>query len=108
MYKNTNCFHLAIPCGDLELAKKWGERGDVRAFREDENKVIHYLQKGYRDARPPSLSSAKAILGDELTKLWITGSARELLNHYLTSEKSKMYMAMTISESGPVSLDELI
>ena len=91
---------------DLELAKKWGERGDVRAFREDENKVIQYLQKGYRDARPPSLSSAKEILGDELTKLWITGSARELLNHYLTSEKSKMYMAMTISESGPVSLDE--
>ena len=23
MYKNTNCFHLAIPCGDLELAKKF-------------------------------------------------------------------------------------
>ena len=22
MYKNTNCFHLAIPCGDLETAKK--------------------------------------------------------------------------------------
>ena len=23
MYKNTNCFHLAIPCGDLETAKKF-------------------------------------------------------------------------------------
>ena len=23
MYKNTNCFHLAIPCGDLEDAKKF-------------------------------------------------------------------------------------
>ena len=23
MYKNTNCFHLAIPCGDLENAKKF-------------------------------------------------------------------------------------
>ena len=23
MYKNTNCFHLAIPCGDLEMAKKF-------------------------------------------------------------------------------------
>ena len=22
MYKNTNCFHLAVPCGDLETAKK--------------------------------------------------------------------------------------
>ena len=23
MYKNTNCFHLAIPCVDLETAKKF-------------------------------------------------------------------------------------
>ena len=23
MYRNTNCFHLAIPCGDLETAKKF-------------------------------------------------------------------------------------
>jgi len=23
MYRNTNCFHLAIPCGDLEIAKKF-------------------------------------------------------------------------------------
>ena len=23
MYKNTNCFHLAVPCGDLEIAKKF-------------------------------------------------------------------------------------
>jgi len=23
MYKNTNCFYLAIPCGDLETAKKF-------------------------------------------------------------------------------------
>ena len=23
MYKNTNCFHLAIPCGDVEVAKKF-------------------------------------------------------------------------------------
>ena len=23
MYKNTNCFHLAIPCGGLETAKKF-------------------------------------------------------------------------------------
>ena len=22
MYKNTNCFHLAIPCGDLRNSKK--------------------------------------------------------------------------------------
>ena len=23
MYKNTNCFHLTVPCGDLEVAKKF-------------------------------------------------------------------------------------
>ena len=23
MYRNTNCFHLAVPCGDLEVAKKF-------------------------------------------------------------------------------------
>tara|TARA_B100000902_G_scaffold397833_1_gene462769 strand:+ start:405 stop:1934 length:1530 start_codon:yes stop_codon:yes gene_type:complete len=91
---------------DKELSKKWGETGDLRAFREDENKVIKYLQKGYKEAIPPSISSARDILGKELTKLWITGTARDLLNHYLTSDKSKMYMAMTVSESGPVSLDE--
>jgi phytoene dehydrogenase-like protein len=91
---------------DKELSKKWGETGDLRAFREDENKVIQYLQKGYKEAIPPSISSARNILGKELTKLWITGTARDLLNHYLTSDKSKMYMAMTVSESGPVSLDE--
>ena len=89
-----------------ELSKKWGETGDLRAFREDENKVIKYLQKGYKEAIPPSISCARDILGKELTKLWITGTARDLLNHYLTSDKSKMYMAMTVSESGPVSLDE--
>ena len=91
---------------DKELSKKWGEKGDLRAFREDENKVIKYLQKGYKEAIPPSISCARDILGKELTKLWITGTARDLLNHYLTSDKSKMYMAMTVSESGPVSLDE--
>ena len=91
---------------DKELSEKWGETGDLRAFREDENKIIQYLQKGYKEAIPPNISSAKDILGNELTKLWITGTARDLLNHYLTSDKSKMYMAMTVSESGPVSLDE--
>ena len=27
MYKNTNCFHLAVPCGDLEAAKKFYNEG---------------------------------------------------------------------------------
>ena len=53
-----------------------------------------------------SISDAKNVLGDTLTDLWISGSANTLLNHYFTSERSKMYMAMTITESGPVSLSD--
>jgi phytoene dehydrogenase-like protein len=91
---------------DRELADKWGESGDVAAFRADEAKVIDFLQQGYVDARPPSLDDANDALGRPLTELWIAGSARKLLDHYFTSERSKIYMAMTVTESGPVSLDE--
>ncbi len=91
---------------DRELADKWGERGDVEAFRADEARVVSYLQKGYRNARPPSLDEARSELGASLVELWITGSARALLDHYFTSERSKIYMAMTITESGPVPLDD--
>jgi phytoene dehydrogenase-like protein len=91
---------------DQELAEKWGENGDVEGFRRDEAKVVNFLQEGYRNAQPPSLSEAKTVLGDALTRLWITGSARELMDHYFTSERSKMYMAMTVTESGPVSLND--
>ena len=51
-------------------------------------------------------SPARAALGETLTRLWITGSARSLLDHYLTAEGTKLYMAMTVTESSPVSLDE--
>ena len=91
---------------DRELANKWGENGDVEAFRKDEAKVITFLQSGYRNATPPSIADAKQALGDVLTDLWISGTARSLMNHYFTSERSKMYMAMTVTESGPVSLDD--
>jgi phytoene dehydrogenase-like protein len=91
---------------DRELKKKWGENGAVEAFREDEARVVEFLQRGYVNAVPPSLADARAELGDTLTDLWITGSARNLLDHYLTSERGKMYMAMTVTESGPVSLDD--
>ena len=30
MYKNTNCFHLAIPCGDLEIAKKFYLKNNMK------------------------------------------------------------------------------
>ena len=91
---------------DEELAKKWGERGEVEAFREDEARVVAFLQKGYREAVPPSLSDAIAALGNVLTQLWISGSAKALLDHYFTSDRSKIYMAMTVTESGPVSLSD--
>ena len=89
-----------------ELASRWGERGDVAGFRADEARVIEYLQAGYRDGRPPDLAGARDAIGDPLTRLWITGSAVDLLDHYFTAERTRVYMAMTVTESGPVSLAE--
>ena len=91
---------------DRELANKWGEHGEVEAFRADEAKVVSFLQDGYVNATPPSIDAAKNVLGDTLTELWISGSARDLMDHYFTSERSKIYMAMTVTESGPVSLSD--
>jgi phytoene dehydrogenase-like protein len=91
---------------DRELAEKWGEQGDVDAFRADEAKVVSFLQQGYVDAKPPTIADANSVLGDTLTKLWISGSAKDLLEHYFTSERSKIFMAMTVTESGPVSLSD--
>ena len=91
---------------DRELATKWGEKGDVEAFRADEATVVRFLQDGYVNAMPPSIDEAKQTLGEKLTELWLSGSAKSLLDHYFTSERSKIYMAMTVTESGPVSLNE--
>ena len=91
---------------DRELASKWGEQGDVEAFRVDEAKVVSFLQQGYVDAKPPTIADANSALGEVLTKLWISGSAKDLLDHYFTSERSKINMAMTVTESGPVSLSD--
>jgi phytoene dehydrogenase-like protein len=89
-----------------ELRTKWGERGDVAGFRRDEAQVVAYLQEGFRTATPPSLETARHQLGDALTRLWISGSAADLLDHYFTAERTKIYMGMTVTESGPVSLRE--
>ncbi len=75
---------------DRELEAKWGEKGDVEAFREDEARVVSFLQDGYVNAIPPSIGDAKNVLGDTLTDLWISGSAKSLLDHYFTSERSKI------------------
>ena len=91
---------------DRELANKWGEKGDVEAFRADEARVVSFLQDGYINATPPSIVDAKRVLGDTLTDLWISGTAKTLIDHYFTSERSKMFLAMTVTESGPVSLSD--
>jgi phytoene dehydrogenase-like protein len=91
---------------EQELNAVWGERGDVAGFRHDEARVVAYLQEGYRAAAPPNLETARVRLGEALTRLWISGSAADLLDHYFTAERTKVYMAMTVTESGPVSLRE--
>jgi len=89
-----------------EFADQWGERGDLAAFHTDEDRVVRFLQAGYRAGKPPSVEETVAELGADLTALWITGSARNLLDHYLTAERTKLYVAMNVTESGPVSLSE--
>ena len=91
---------------DAELKNKWGETGDARAFRTDEAKIIDFIQSGYKKAKTPSIDEAKSVLGNDLVNLWITGDARSLMDHYFESDFSKIYMAMTVTESGPVSLSE--
>jgi phytoene dehydrogenase-like protein len=89
-----------------EFADTWGERGDARAFFADEARVVRFLQSGYRAGRPPTLDAAVSELGVELAGLWITGSAADLLDHYFTAERTKVHVAMDVSESGPVSVHE--
>ena len=88
-----------------ELKEKLGENGDIIGFRNDENKVINYIREGYRKGIPPNLDEADRRLGKTLVNLWIKGTARNLLNHYFTSERTKLYMGMTVIESSPESID---
>ena len=39
---------------EKELYNKVGERGRVKEFREDENRVIKYIQEGYLKGEAPS------------------------------------------------------
>lgn len=91
---------------ERELHDRWGESGDVAGFRRDEAKVVAFLQDGYRKATPPTVAAAHDLLGIDLVRLWISGSAWDLLNHYFTADRTRIYMAMTVTESGPVSLRE--
>ena len=87
-----------------ELKNKWGEKGRINDFRNDENKVIKFIQKLYKEAITPTVEIAYKELGKEIADLWVFGTAKNLLDYYFTSEKSKLYMGMTVIESGPASI----
>ena len=89
---------------EKELHEKWGEKGRVNEFRNDEKKVVKFIQKLYKNAISPTIDIANDHLGKDITSLWITGSAKNLLDHYFSSEKTKLYMGMTVIESGPASI----
>jgi phytoene dehydrogenase-like protein len=99
-------FHHDMSQLKQELAEAWGEQGDLAAYYTDENKVVRFLQKAYRAGKPPCVEDALAELGTDLTALWITGSAREQMEHYFSAERTRVNMAMDVIESGPVSLSE--
>lgn len=88
-----------------EAREKWNEQGDVTGFMNDMERVVSFLQDGYRKAVVPTKETAIAALGKEIVERWITGSARNLLDHYLTSEALKLYFGVSVIESGPVSFD---
>ena len=73
-----------------ELKDRWDENGDINLFRNDENKVINFIQNIYKNAISPSIYHANPELGEDLTRLWITGSAKDLLDHYFESERTKL------------------
>lgn len=88
-----------------EAKKKWNEKGKIRDWDRDLEKVRAFLLQGYREAKPPDLDDAKAALGESLANRWIRGSARSLFSHYFTSDRMKIYKSMAVTESGPVPLD---
>ncbi len=89
-----------------EAKKKWGENGDLVAFNEDLEKVRQFLLGLYVNATSPTLERAEKALGPELTARWIRGSAKALFDHYFTGDRTKIYEAMPVTESGPVGLDD--
>ena len=92
-----------------EAGRRFGETGQADAFKkfnQDCQTVVEFLQEGYRSGLPPTKQAAEKHLGADMTSLWITGNARTLLARYFSSDPVKIYYAMSVTESGPVSLDE--
>lgn len=88
-----------------EIGNRWGETTDVYPFFSDLERVAGFLCEGYRNAVVPTIESAVDCLGADLACLWISGTARDLLDRYFSSEKMKVFAAMDVVESGPVSID---
>ncbi|HEY4473896.1 MAG TPA: FAD-dependent oxidoreductase [Candidatus Paceibacterota bacterium] len=88
-----------------EIATKWGEKGDVLGFLNDMKQVVAFLRKGYKDAVVPTLQTATVALGQEIVTRWITGSAKNLLDYYFTSDAMKLFYSLSVIESGPVSFN---
>lgn len=88
-----------------ELQRRWDEKGEVSKFFGDLERVAAFLCQGYRSAVVPTMESAEEHLGRDMAHLWISGTARDLLDRYFTGEKMKIFAAMDVVESGPVSID---
>lgn len=88
-----------------ELKTKWKETGAVAEFMNDLETVRAFLINGYRAAEFPDIDKARSVLGAQLCQRWIEGTARKLFDHYFTSDYTKVYWAIEVTESGPVSLD---
>ena len=102
---SLHCHEYHHDAAEKEFRENWNEHGDVKAFGRDLARVREFLIKGYKDARVPTLEEARKELGNELTARWISGSARDLLDHYFTSPKTKVFHSIYVTESGPISLD---
>jgi phytoene dehydrogenase-like protein len=101
----TTVFHDDVHVLKSELRDKWNEQGDIESFVSDREKIRRFLIDGFKSARVPTIGEANLTLGKKLTQLWIEGSARKLFSHYFTSDKTKMFFVIEVTESGPVPFD---
>lgn len=88
-----------------ELFVKWNEKGNVEDFFSELEIVRNFLVSNFRNASVPTIAEARQKLGAQLASRWISGSACDLLNHYFTSEKTKMFFYIEVTESGPVAFN---
>ncbi len=54
----------------------------TRQYEKDLQKVRALLIDGYRTATIPTVATFRKKIGHRLTKVWITGSAAQLLKHF--------------------------